>query len=110
MPTKHKINKNDLQDPGGGPGGGSQGHGLHQELTGGLGHGLHQELSRGLGHGLHQELSGALDYFPNSPQAAGRTRTIFVNIPFFWKACKRECVGRFFTSIFFFMIQTHLGP
>ena len=110
MPTKHNINKNDLQDPGGGPGGGSQGHGLHQELTGGLGHGLHQELSSGLGHGLHQELSGALDYFPNSPQAAGRTRTIFVNIPFFWKACKRECVGRFFTSIFFFMIQTHLGP
>ena len=100
MPTKHNINKNDLQDPGGGPGGGSQGHGLHQELTGGLGHGLHQELSSGLGHGLHQEQSGALDYFPNSPQAAGRTRKFLLIFLSSGRLVKESVSGDFLPQFF----------
>jgi hypothetical protein len=81
-----------LQDPGGGPGGGSlgffqaPGHGLHQGPGPMLSHGPGQGfltgpghalpghgLLHGPGHGVHLESAGGgYEYFPHSPQASGR--------------------------------------
>jgi hypothetical protein len=84
-----------FQDPGGGPGSGSQGPYQGGDQTGGFqgpGHGLHPGSGPGGGtqgpsHGQHLEGPGGFEYFPNSPQAAGRTRTesLHLGIYFFGK-------------------------